>query len=146
MGFFARVRGWLASHVVSGAASEAGETTMRASARARSQWVALTDWAGVWTVDAVGTAYFAERTDLADQIPIVDARERNVALYQASIRHPELAHLKPVRQAGDEPCPDCRGSGKVPEIENARGNFICTCGGTGWLPNGYVDPRRDRAI
>lgn len=114
------------------------------AARARGQRVVFPDWVGIWTIDDAGVAYFAEYTDLSDQIVVTDARERNMALFRAALRYSDLQHLKPLRQEGDFECPACKGSGRVAHI--SAENIWCTCGGVGWLPAGYVDPHRDRVI
>jgi hypothetical protein len=118
------------------------ERDFERAAHDRGQRLAFLDWVGIWTVDEAGVAYFAEFTDLSDQIVITDARERNVALFQAARRHPDLVHLKPVRHDGDYDCPACKGSGRFEHV--TAENIWCTCGGVGWLPASYVDPHRDR--
>ena len=123
-------------------ATEVGEPEWVAAASRRGQFLAYADWVGIFTVDADGAVYFAERVDLADQFLVDDARLRNAARLAAAERTPALAHLRPVRGADDPDCPSCAGTGLVPLPPGAEGTIICECGGLGWLPAGYVDPQR----
>ncbi len=57
------------------------------------------------------------------------------------MRYPRLRNLEPVRRPGDYGCPSCAGTGRVRGLPaRTEDNLICTCGGLGWLPAGYVDP------
>ena len=123
-----------------------GESDFARAARARNQRVAFADWVGVWTISEDGTPFFAERTDLADQIEVTDARERNIARFRAAQRYADLAHFRPQRMPGDYDCPGCGGTGKLKLPVETKGEIWCTCGGVGWLPAGYVDPHRDAAV
>jgi hypothetical protein len=67
--------------------------------------------------------------------PLDDPRLINAALYQGSLKHPQLACLVPSRPLDARDCPDCDGKGRLsisakPGLENV----ICSCGGMGWLP------------
>lgn len=106
----------------------------------------LTDWVGVYTVDRKGRPYFSERTDLVDRAEIDDARLRNFVWHLAATRHPDFAHLEPKRDGDDYDCPSCRGTGQLPPPFGGRGKLICSCGGLGWLPAGYVDPANPMEI
>ncbi len=61
-----------------------------------------------------------------------DVRWRNSALYQGSLKYPELAPLVPSRPTDATPCGDCAGIAAT----RAQGikNIVCYCGGLGWLP------------
>jgi hypothetical protein len=98
------------------------------------------DFVGVFTIDEAGRPYFSVRTDLADSVEVGDARVRNLVWHQAAIRYPGLHHLDPARRPADYDCPSCAGTGRLRGLPpGAEDKFICTCGGLGWLPAGYVD-------
>jgi len=61
-----------------------------------------------------------------------DPRRRNIALYQGSLKYPELAPLVPSRPTDAKPCGNCAGIAAI----RAQGidNVVCACGGLGWLP------------
>ena len=64
-----------------------------------------------------------------------DPRVVNLALFQGSLKFPELVVLVPTRPATATPCEHCGGGGqlaltKEPGLEN----IVCYCGGLGWLP------------
>jgi hypothetical protein len=61
-----------------------------------------------------------------------DPRTRNMAIFQRSKKYPTLQSLVPARPDDAAECPQCRGTGKLPEPMPA--NVICYCGGLGWLP------------
>jgi hypothetical protein len=67
--------------------------------------------------------------------PIDDPRLINVALYQGSLKYPQLLALVPSRPIGARDCSHCEGRGR-PAIFTKAGfeNLICYCGGVGWLP------------
>ena len=123
-------------------ATDVGQPEWVAAARGRGQYLAYTDWVGIFTVDPDGAVYFAERVDLADQVRVDDARLQNAARLAAAERVPALAHLRPVRGADDPDCPSCGGTGRLRLPPEAEGKIICECGGLGWLPAEYVDPHR----
>lgn len=128
------------------AAVDATEPEWIAATTARGQRAVFADWVGVWTITNDGICYFAERVDLADQVEVQDARERNMARWQAAERYADLEHLRPVRRDGDYDCPGCGGTGQLALPPGTKGNIWCSCGGVGWLPQGYVDPHRDPAV
>jgi hypothetical protein len=141
MAIFDLFRQWRATHQTNNPrpAVETTEPEWKVFARRRGQRVVFADWVGIWTIDEQGTPYFAERTDLADQIIVQDARERNMAFFQTAERYPDLQALRPLRKPGDYDCPHCEGTGQLPLPPAAQGRIWCMCGGVGWLPAGYID-------
>jgi hypothetical protein len=125
---------------------DATEPEWIAAAAARRQRVVFADWVGVWTITEDGRPFFAERVDLADQIEVTDARERNLVWFRAAERYPDLVALRPVRRQGDLDCPHCGGTGVLHLPGDLNERIWCCCGGLGWLPAGYVDPRPDPAV
>lgn len=118
-----------------------------ARARELGLWPAAASFETVYVVGVAGDAYYAAHVDLHDLTPVEDPRERNWLLHAASQRHAELRHLAPVRRSGDFDCPDCGGTGRPRWLEGERhANILCTCGGVGWLPAGYVDPHRPPGV
>ncbi len=64
--------------------------------------------------------------------PLDDARLINVALYQGSLKHPQLACLLPSCPVDTRDCAHCHGTGRPPfSTERELGNVICYCGGLG---------------
>ena len=61
------------------------------------------------------------------------AHIRNMGLYQAAKRYPTLQQFIPCRPADALDCPQCNGTGHLPELFPK--NFVCSCGGLGWLPH-----------
>jgi hypothetical protein len=67
--------------------------------------------------------------------PEWDARIRNMAYYQASLKYPALAPLVPRRPANAVPCLHGGGSGRCSGLPvPIAGGVVCYCGGLGWLP------------
>jgi hypothetical protein len=67
--------------------------------------------------------------------PETDLRIRNLAYYQVSLKHPELALLVPRRPAGAVTCTYCAGSGRCSGLPaELADKIVCYCGGIGWLP------------
>lgn len=65
----------------------------------------------------------------------VEARIRNLAYYQASLRYPTLVPLVPRRPTDAVVCSYCSGSGRCSEFPfELADRFVCYCGGIGWLP------------
>ena len=64
-----------------------------------------------------------------------EERIRNLVLFQAVRKFPELEPLMPKRPATAQDCDFCRGTGIVNELppELAK-DVLCFCGGLGWLP------------
>jgi hypothetical protein len=56
----------------------------------------------------------------------------NVALYQATKKHPELSSLMPIRGKDDLTCHYCNGTGEHPLAKQI--DILCYCGGLGWIP------------
>lgn len=64
-----------------------------------------------------------------------DTRLRNIALFQGSLRYPELKVLVPARPDNAPECHSCKGTGIPPEVKKyGLQNLVCYCGGLGWLP------------
>lgn len=64
---------------------------------------------------------------------------RNRALFQGAAKYPSLVALLPPRPVDAETCVQCKGTGKVSALPEAfPGQFVCLCGGAGWLPGGVV--------
>ena len=69
--------------------------------------------------------------------PEDDSRAINIVLYQASLRYPELAGLKPQKPPDAQTCSQCKGTGDPlfgTDLENKYNNIVCSCGNLGWLP------------
>ncbi|MBK7746221.1 MAG: hypothetical protein IPI39_03095 [Candidatus Obscuribacter sp.] len=63
-----------------------------------------------------------------------DARTIRVILAQGARKYPTLECLVPQRPAEAVDCAKCNGTGRcVPEVPSVYDNFICFCGGLGWL-------------
>ena len=60
-----------------------------------------------------------------------DRRIQNLVLFQGIQNYPELSSLMPIRNATDETCPHCKGTGIYPL---SHMNIGCYCGGLGWIP------------
>ncbi len=74
-------------------------------------------------------------------VTINDERLRNVALYQGSLKYPELASLVPARAPDAIDCRSCGGIGKVSVDGHTLANVVCFCGGLGWVPAGSASVR-----
>jgi hypothetical protein len=67
--------------------------------------------------------------------PEWDARIRNMAYHQASLKYPALALLVPRRPANAVPCLHCGASGRCSGLPaRLADGVVCYCGGLGWLP------------
>ncbi|HYV38716.1 MAG TPA: hypothetical protein VE988_23730 [Gemmataceae bacterium] len=71
-----------------------------------------------------------------------DERIRNMVLFRASQKYPQLAALKPIRPFDAKICPHCSGVGKVASIPRS---IICYCGGLGWVPVQPI-PRHSKCV
>jgi hypothetical protein len=64
---------------------------------------------------------------------------RNRALFQGAAKYPNLQPFLPTRPVNAETCVDCKGTGNLSGLPEAfPGQFVCFCGGAGWLPAGVV--------
>lgn len=64
-----------------------------------------------------------------------DQRIRNIALFQGSKKYPELSELIDANPNTNRPCPYCKGTGIASLPSGVRSeNFVCYCGGLGWIP------------
>lgn len=104
------------------------------------------DWVGGFGLTPDHEVVFIEHQSGSGPEPVEDPHLRHVTLFTASRKFPHLAHLAPVRRAGDPTCPSCGGSGVYRGLDGrlASDPVVCFCGGTGWLPAGYdaVGPLR----
>jgi hypothetical protein len=69
--------------------------------------------------------------------PVEDtARDRGLvhaARGAAAKRFPNITGLSPEPGPSARTCPGCKGTGRIP-FDIANDNFVCQCGGLGWLP------------
>ena len=66
-----------------------------------------------------------------------DPRLVNMALFQGSLKYPELEEIVPPRPADAAECPHCKGTGYPTELEGSGiENIVCYCGRMGWIPPG----------
>ena len=74
------------------------------------------------------------------EISIQDtALDRNRALFQGAAKYPALVPFLPSRPLDATTCGYCNGSGKLSGLpEVVPGQFVCFCGGAGWLPGSVV--------
>jgi hypothetical protein len=105
-------------------------------------------WGISWGLDSGGQIWRIEwGRDFGDPCPVSlehDPGRRAVALYQGSLRYPELEPLVPSRPDDAIACPGCAYGGDIPseQIELLRqcgrdaDALLCSCGGLGWLPRG----------
>jgi hypothetical protein len=65
--------------------------------------------------------------------------ERNRAMFQGALKYPTLHPFLPARPSDAQTCTQCAGTGKPSGLPEAfAGQFVCLCGGAGWLPAGEV--------
>jgi hypothetical protein len=104
------------------------------------------DWVGGFGLTAGHEVVFIQHVSGAAPEAVEEPHLRNVTLFQASRRYPELAALAPERLPGDPTCPSCGGTGvfRRPDGRPLAENVVCFCGGMGWLPAGYdaASPRQ----
>jgi len=115
--------------------------------RARGLFPAYADWGGGMAVDRAGEVWYAEEpAGWAARGVVAEPDIRFAALAVAVLRHPEIAHLAPVRTAGDPACPTCHGRGYPAQLPpKLRYWIVCQCGGLGWVPTALANrPRTDR--
>jgi len=64
-----------------------------------------------------------------------DIRLRNLVLFQAGKKFPQLGSLAPCRPIGAHDCEYCQGNGTLVDLpDELAKNILCFCGGLGWLP------------
>jgi hypothetical protein len=94
------------------------------------------DMGGVLALTPNGEVIMFSWDDPTGVQTVHDAVIRNLALFQASKRYPELQSLAPSRPPDAHECSYCRGTGYPSALENSgTENVVCHCGGLGWLPN-----------
>ena len=103
-------------------------------------WPVTNSFESVFAVTARGDVVGSEFTDFRTRHIITDPRERNWILFEASQRYPELRHLRPVRQPGDVTCSQCAGTGTL-SLPPGVDNFVCVCGGLGWVTAETSEPQ-----
>jgi hypothetical protein len=93
------------------------------------------DMGGSYAIRASGDLVEFAWDGPGDAMPLGDPRLINAALYQGSLKHPQLACLVPSRPVSARDCVPCDGTGR-PSVATQPGleNVICYCGGVGWLP------------
>ena len=95
----------------------------------------VADWSGYYGLLEDASVVFVPYDEPQAGRPELDARIRNMALFQGARRYPELSALVPTRGADDETCSSCGGSGHYPVPAGIEpGSIICFCGGLGWIP------------
>jgi hypothetical protein len=93
------------------------------------------DMGGSYAIRANGDLVEFAWDEAGDAVQLDDHRLINAALFQGSLKYPQLACLIPARPVGVRDCSHCGGTGKL-SVAMQRGleNLICYCGGVGWLP------------
>jgi hypothetical protein len=93
------------------------------------------DWAGCHAIRPDGEI-IVFLTDHPDEWRIEDdPRLRNTAIYQGSLKYPELKELIPIRPPDAQVCSNCQGTGTDPmALQLKSDHIICFCGGLGWIP------------
>ena len=121
----------------SGAEHESKVVDWEADARRLGVRPVCADMGGWFGVTATGDVFSALHDTSCAPERVSDARVRNMVLYRASTRYPDLAHLAPRRVPGDPDCEHCGGTGQVPLPEGLKNpeHFACACGGLGWVPS-----------
>ena len=69
--------------------------------------------------------YNIENEKITDKILV------RTVLFQGIKKYPDLTELMPVRSVDDIDCSNCSGTGIEPTA--GKLNFICFCGGLGWI-------------
>ena len=118
----------------------ASEEARRACTVARALPLFL-DWSACMAVRPDGEIIWIDYEEPHRVRLVEDERERNIGLFQGSLRHPDLGFLVPTRPDDAINCPECRGTGRIsfPEVpERLADRIVCHCGGSGWLPSKSV--------
>ena len=101
------------------------------------------DMGGVLALRPSGEVIMFSWDEPTDLQTVHDAVIRNLALFQASKRYPELQALAPSRPPDARECSYCKGTGYPSALENSGiENVVCHCGGLGWLPNEEAESSR----
>jgi hypothetical protein len=109
--------------------------SVRQAADALGALPVVSDMGGCFLLRPNGSIISIAWDKPADWRPEDDPRVRNLVLFAASQKYPELRELAPQRPSGAPDCPFCGGTGKHP-MSAKRGleNVGCYCGGLGWIP------------
>lgn len=100
----------------------------------------LFDMSGCFAIRANGEIVSFLYDDQHELRIETDPRIQNVALFQGSKRHPELAAMIPPKPSSALECHVCGGTGIVPiSVELGVDNLVCYCGGLGWVPRDSSD-------
>ena len=67
---------------------------------------------------------------------VTSPRWRDYALIAGASTYPELRPLLPKRTPGDAVCDGCEGTGRASAGATFK-NFVCKCGGLGWIPSDW---------
>jgi hypothetical protein len=87
------------------------------------------------TGEIVSWAWDEETKVSVDNTPL----GRNRALFQGAAKYPGLLPFLPSRPSTAVTCVHCKGTGKLSILPEAfPGQFVCFCGGAGWVPAGVV--------
>jgi hypothetical protein len=95
------------------------------------------DWSACMALRPEGEIIWIDYEEPHPVRPVEDERERNIGLFQGTLRHPDLSFLVPPRPADAIDCPHCQSTGKVSPpsgCEPSADRLVCYCGGNGWLP------------
>jgi hypothetical protein len=94
------------------------------------------DWIGCFALRPNGELVFVPWDEPEQMEPISDtSHDRNVVHAARAVggrRFPSIRGLSPSRGLDARTCPGCHGTGALPNVPE---NFICQCGGLGWIPN-----------
>ncbi len=124
------------------------EEARRACTAARALPLYL-DWSACMAIRPDGEIIWIDYAEPHRVRLVEDERERNIGLFQGSLRDPDLGFLVRLRPAEAVDCPDCRGTGRIPFPEGSEhlaDRVVCYCGGIGWLPDegGHRNDRQER--
>lgn len=97
----------------------------------------MLDMGGCYALRQDGTVISFSWDDSHDHRVERDARIIRIALFQGSLKYPEISELVPKRPANAENCRHCPGAEKMSEIPTLAA-FVCYCGGLGWLLPGEL--------
>lgn len=129
-------RGVIERGIAGFVAGESHEDCRKAAANAHALPLVL-DWTACMAIRPEGEVLWIDYDEPHQVRAVEDDRERNVGLFQGSLRYPDLRFLAPSRPANAIDCPHCGGTGSITfpsGQEHLAGTILCYCGGLGWLP------------